>query len=158
MSINLLPFFSRKVPDTIVIVPDKRLRKSSARVVSINPTTRKIINELLTTVKKLDSKYNPWLGMAAVQLGYPEQILVLKLSYRKYVVMINPELVSARFKLPSISTCYSVKGLYVLPRYFWIKVKFQDENGKYQAKTVKGGRATVLQQELEHLQGKMICD
>jgi peptide deformylase len=158
MSINILPFFYRKVPVNIVQYPDKRLTEEASPVKSFNAKTERIISELIKTIKKLDKPFNPWIGMSAPQLGYPNRIIVLKASHRKYLVMINPEVIDKKWKFATFSTCYSVRGLYLLPRYFWFKIKYQDIEENLHEIIIKGGKAIVLQQELEHLEGKLICD
>ncbi len=158
MSTNIFPLFSRHIPANVVRIPDKRLRQPARKVSFFNSHTNEVVRKLLNTVRRLDYKYNPWLGMSAQQIGYQEQIIVVKKSYKKYLIMINPQILATKWKFPSVSTCYSVKGLYLLPRYFWIKVKYQNEQGKWEEKVIRGGKATVLQQELEHLQGKLISD
>lgn len=158
MSVNLLPIFSRYSPQEIIKLPDKRLRKSCKQVKTFKIKTREIVRKLIQITKKVDSRFNPFLGMAAPQIGYNQQIILIKKKYKNYLILVNPKVIEKKWHLVSLSTCYSLKGLYLLKRYFWYKLSYQDIRGNFHQTIIKGGIASVLQQELEHLQGKLICD
>lgn len=157
MAIQIIPNF-RKVHKEILQEPDKALREVSTRVDKIDDDTFQIAEELIEILKKLDKPYKLWLGMAAPQIGYGKRIIAIKNSFHEYLVMINPEVVDRKLVLPAISGCYSLKGIYLIKSPYWIKIKYMDLNNTYHTKIFKGGRSILLKQEIDHLNGKLICD
>lgn len=155
---RLTPFLAHNSPEEILQVPDERLRKVSERVQKINGETEKIADELISVTQKVDAYWKPYLGMAAPQIGYNKRIVLVKDSYKKYRVMINPEIIGKKWLFPSFSMCYSVPGLYMVRKYYWLKVKYQDQKGVTRQEILKGGKALALQQEIDHIDGKLVCD
>lgn len=157
MAILLIPKY-RKPNKNIIQEPDLRLRKVSQKVENIDDKTYQITSELINTLKKIDKPFLFWLGMAAPQIGYKQRIIAVKRFYNNYLVMINPEIVEQKFLLPTLSACYSLKGLYLIKSHYWLKVKYQTLTSKFHTDQFWGGQAILLQQEIDHLNGKLICD
>lgn len=157
MSLILIPNF-RKPNRKILQDPDPRLRKVSKAVVEIDKSTERIAHSLRNILKEIDKPYLPWLGMAAPQLGYNQRVIAIKLSYHEYQVMINPKVLEKKWSFPAISGCYSLSGLYVIKAPYWSKVKYQDLYGKTHAQTFRGAMSVLIDQEIEHLDGKLICN
>lgn len=150
----------RKTSNKILQEPDNRLRIVSEYVKRFDGQVKKISGELFDVLKEVDQPINLWLGMAAPQIGYDKRIVALKKAYKNYTLMINPEILEKKWFLPSIERCFSLrdKGWYLLKRYFFLKIKYQDLLGKYHYETLVGHRACAMQQEIDHLNGKLICD
>src|SRR3989344_5978421 len=129
MAIQIVPNF-RKAYRGILQEPDVRLRKVSNKVNEIDETVLNIATKLEDTLKKIDKPYIPWLGMAAPQLGYNVRVIAVKRGFQKCQVMINPELSEQKWFLPTISGCYSLKGLYLLKSPYRVKVNYTDLKGK----------------------------
>ena len=157
MALKIFPNYREKNVE-ILQDPDERLRKVSRRVIKIDDAVIKLANKLVDVLKKIDKPYIPWLGMAAPQLGYSLRIIAVKKSSHSYQVMINPEILEQKWVLPSISGCFSLKGLYLIQSPYWSKVTFTTLKGKKQIETFKGGMAILLKQEIDHLNGRLICD
>lgn len=158
MSFQLLPYFPRKTSKEIIQFPDPRLKKSSQKVKTIDKETKEIAEKLIAVLKEIDTQFNLWLGMAAPQIGDNKRIIILKRSYKKYTIMINPEILEKKWNLPVITGCYSLKGLYLYKSYYYLKVRYQHLNGDIQTETIKGYQAIILRQEIDHLDGKLVCD
>lgn len=137
--------------------PDKKLHQSSEKVISLSEA-RKIAQELIEVTKNVDKPWSFWLGMAAPQLSYTKRVIILKESYGNYKVMINPEVIEQKWLFPIFSRCFSLKGVYFIKAHLWIKVRYQDLEGKYHTETIKGGRAATLEQELNHINGVLLSD
>lgn len=158
MSIQILPYFPKNTPSEIVQFPDNRLREACKKVTDFEEETEKIAQDLIAVLKKVDLLFIPWFGMTANQIGYDKRIIAIKRSYHKYTIMVNPEIIERKWNLFSISSCFSLKGMYLLKRYFWQKVRYQDLEGKQHEEIFRGGHSSVLQQEIDHINGKLICD
>lgn len=139
--------------------PDKRLYTASTKVIDFDEA-KKIAQKLIDVTRNVDKPLNFWLGMAAPQVGYNKRVVILRKSYQNYIVMVNPEIVDKTWLLPSIERCYSLKdrGRYLLKRYFWLKIKYQDLEGRYHKDNVFGFRAYTMQQEIDHINGVLISD
>lgn len=145
--------------NNILQSPDKRLYTLSSIVNDLDQA-RLITERLVSITERVDRLWKFWLGMAAPQIGYNKRIVILKKSYRNYQVMVNPEILGKKWVLPSLEQCYSLKnrGRYLLLRYFWLKVKYQDLKGKYHQEVIIGPRAYTMQQEIDHIDGILISD
>lgn len=144
---------------TILQEPSPILRKKSARVTNFSEA-KKIASELIEVTKTVDGRFKPWLGMAAPQIGYSKRVVIIRKSYRNYQVMINPEIIKRKWKspIPLPSRCFSLPGFYLIRDCFWVKVRYQDLECKTHTETFKGGKASVLQQEINHLDGILLSD
>lgn len=143
----------------IIQEPDQRLNKISTRIADFDEA-KKIVDKLTSVTKTVDKPWKLWLGMAAPQIGYNQRIIILRRSYGKYEVMVNPEVLKKKWLFLSTENCYSLKGKgrYLLKRYFWLKIKYQDLNGHSHQEVSIGPRAYTMQQELDHINGVLISD
>src|SRR4026207_893325 len=78
----------------IIVLPDPLLRSGSNPVKTVAASTRKLMDDMLATM------YNaPGIGLAAVQIGVPQRLVVIDLSKdgeeRQPFFMANPEIISA---------------------------------------------------------------
>ena len=157
MALQILPNFRKPHPG-ILQEPDKRLRKISQEVNEIDKTVIEVTNQLIDILKKIDEPYKPWLGMTAPQIGHNLRIIAIKEGSHQYKVMVNPEFSKQKWILPTISGCYSLKSLYLFRSPYWVKINYLDLQGKKHTETFFGGRAILLRQEIDHLNGKLVCD
>ncbi|MDO8657882.1 MAG: peptide deformylase [Candidatus Levybacteria bacterium] len=157
MAITIISNY-RKPQAGIIQSPNPMLRLKSEPVAKIDDSIHRIVNQLTKVLKEVDKSNFPWLGMAAPQVGYNKRIIAIKRGFRQYTVMINPEVLEQKFLFPTISGCYSLKGLYLTKSHYWFKIKYQDLEGRWNKYACWGGQAVMLQQELDHLDGKLVCD
>lgn len=158
MTIKLISNYHPKPHKGILQEPHSLLRMVSKPEGTIDKSVKVIAEELIKTLKRVDKPYNPWLGMSAPQIGYSRRIIAIKGRSNTYLVMVNPKVINKRFHLPALSGCFSLKGLYLIKRYYLLRVKYQNLSSKEHIRSFFGGSAVVLQQEIEHLDGKLICD
>lgn len=157
MSIVLLSNFRTPHPG-ILQEPDKHLRTVCEPILQINHSTKTVSKELIKILREIDKPYKVWLGMAAPQIGFDIRMIAIKRSYHNYSTLINPEVLEQKWLLPAVTACYSLKGLYLGKSHYWFKVKYQDIKGRYYQEVFKGGNAILIQQEIDHLDGKLACD
>ncbi len=141
----------------IIQEPNKKLHEQSSKIDNL-AEARKIVQELIEVIKSVDKPWNIWLGMAAPQIGINRRVIVLKESYENYTVMINPEVLGQKWLFPIFSRCFSLKGIYLIKAHLWIKVRYQDLEGKYHIEVIKYGRAATLEQEINHINGMLVSD
>lgn len=145
------------VKSFIIQYPDPILHQLCQKVTNFNEA-KKIANKLIEVTKKVDGPLKIWLGMAAPQVGFNKRIIILRRGQGNYTVMVNPEIIDQKWNFPIFSRCFSVKGVYIRKCPYWIKVKYQDLQGKFHTEVVKGGKAATLQQEIDHINGVLISD
>lgn len=139
--------------------PNPILRKKSLEVIKFSEA-KKIAQELIEVTKEVETRFSIWLGMAAPQIGYNKRVIIIRKSYRNFLVLVNPEIIEKKWKFPISypSKCFSLPGLYLIRDYYWAKVKYQDLEGRNRTQVFKGGKASVLQQEINHLNGVLLSD
>lgn len=117
---------------------------------------KKITKELLSVIKSASKWWNCWLGFAANQIGYSKRIIALRTGKNDYEILVNPIFIEKRFPCPYIETCYSLalKEYYLVRRYLWAKVKYQDLRGVWREKVLRGPSA--IYQEIDHCDGIMV--
>lgn len=141
----------------IIQDPDKILHQKSKKVTNL-AEARKIAQELIEVTRKLEKPWSVWLGMAAPQIGYSRRVIILRKSHFNYLVMVNPEILEQKWLFPHFSMCFSLPGIYLIKSHLWIKIKYQDLEGKYHTEIIKGGRAATLGQEINHINGVLLSD
>ncbi len=99
------------------------------------------------------------LGLAAIQVGVPLQIIVCK-TEKDFKVFINPEIIkTSKEKESFIEGCLSLPNYYgevVRPKT--IVIKAINENGEKIKLKAYGLLARVIQHEIDHLNGVLFID
>jgi len=96
-------------------------------------------------------------GLAAVQVGRTEQLIVLSLE--EPVVLINPKMVAMEGEQVFEEGCLSVPGFFNdTTRAEKIRIVYRDEEGTDKELTAEGLTAVCIQHEMDHLDGKLFVD
>jgi peptide deformylase len=151
----------------IIEAPDPRLRVISKPVEAIDDGLRTLVADMFETMYDA-----PGIGLAAIQVGVPKRLLVIdlqeqeededgkKTTIRDPRVFINPE-----FSDPAEDTsvynegCLSVPDQYAdVERPAGIHARWMDLDGVQHDERIEGMLATVLQHEMDHLQGILFID
>lgn len=106
------------------------------------------------------------IGLAAPQVGVNKRIIVLGLPKKRddetypIMLMINPTIISKWSKKDiDEEGCLSLPGLVGnIERVTELELEWIDIRGKKMKKTINGYGARVVQHEIDHLDGIMICD
>lgn len=142
----------------LVMAPDPVFRQKALPVTEFNQTLQSLTEDMLETL------YNErGIGMAANMVGVLKRIIVIDLQeegVRKPLVCINPELsgVSGRtISREEASLCFP--GIRVsIERPESIELRYQDVDGQPKELKADGWLATVIQHELEYLDGRTFLD
>ncbi len=160
----------------IIETPDARLRAISKPVEAVTDATRALVADMFETMYDA-----PGIGLAAIQVGVPERILVIdlqrpedpdalepeseaeaaKIKYvRDPMVFINPEVLWESDELAVYNEgCLSVPEMYAdVDRPARIRATWLDENGDKHDRELDGLLATCLQHEMDHLNGVLFID
>lgn len=151
----------------IVTIPDKVLRETSAPVERIDDELKRFMDQMLATMYDA-----PGIGLAAVQVGVPRRLITIDVvakeseeeegtePTRDPMFLINPEIVW-RSEEPSLyeEGCLSIPEYYAeVERPARIRFRYLDREGKEHEQEAEGLLATVVQHEVDHLDGKLFID
>jgi len=106
----------------------------------------------------------PGVGLAAIQIGVAQRIVTVdtakKDEPKQPQVFINPEIVwTSEEKNTYEEGCLSIPEYYEeVERPSEVKVRFMDLQGKAQEVAAEGLLATVLQHEIDHINGVLFID
>jgi len=105
----------------------------------------------------------PGIGLAANQVGRPLSVLVIDIQREEseygLIVLLNPELVSARGETTFEEGCLSVPEYFAnVTRREEVSVRGLDRRGEKIEIAAGGLLAIALQHEMDHLDGKLFID
>ena len=143
----------------IITLPDPLLRKASAPVERVDDELRRLADDMLETMYAA-----PGVGLAAVQVGRPIRMLVLDTAKDEAppqpMVLVNPEIVTLGGELvPHEEGCLSIPDVRIdIERPGALVVRYVDRDGALREMPAEGLLATVIQHEVDHLNGRLIID
>ncbi len=143
----------------IITLPDPILRQVSAPIERVDDDLRRLVEDMLETMYAA-----PGVGLAAVQVGVPRRLIVLDASdegeERQPLAMINPEILSLGGENRIYEEgCLSIPDVRVeIERPAALRVRYLDVEGRLQEMAADGLVATVIQHEIDHLDGRLIID
>jgi len=143
----------------IITLPDPKLRLVSKPIERVDDDLRRLIDDLLTTMYEA-----PGIGLAAIQIGEPLRLMVVdpapKDAPRAPMCLVNPEVVwSSDERSTYEEGCLSIPEYYEeVERPASVRVRYVDREGKAQEQLAEGLLATVLQHEIDHLNGVLFID
>ncbi|MBM3518938.1 MAG: peptide deformylase [Alphaproteobacteria bacterium] len=143
----------------ILIAPDPRLKRHSEPVGAVDDGVRQLVADMFDTMYAA-----PGVGLAAIQIGLPRQVIVIDLQRedapRQPLALINPVILSR-----SPVTTAREEGCLSLPEQFAeviraaaIAVRFLDREGEVRTLVAEGALATCIQHEVDHLDGVLFVD
>jgi peptide deformylase len=143
----------------ILTLPDPRLRQISKAVETLDAELHQLLDDMLETMYDA-----PGVGLAAIQVGAPKRIVVIDISKqeedRSPLFLINPEILWVSEELSTYN-----EGCLSLPEYFEdvqrparVRLRHLDRKGEMQEFDAEGLLATVVQHELDHLEGGLFID
>ena len=151
----------------IITLPDPKLRLVSQTIERIDGRLQALMDDMIETMHEA-----PGIGLAAIQIAEPIRLLVVDIARRSRdpeseeepdpdpQVFVNPEIV---WRSDERST-YE-EGCLSIPEYFSeverpasIRVRHLDRGGRKHEVLAEGLLATVLQHEIDHLDGVLFID
>ena len=143
----------------IVKLPDPILKKVSQPVERVDDELRALADDMVATMYDA-----PGIGLAAVQVGIPRRLLVVDIAKdeepRFPKAFINPEIVWSSDELSEYEeVCLSIPEVFdTIQRPAEVRVSYLDRDGKPHETPYDGLMATVLQHEIDHLNGILFID
>jgi len=139
----------------IRILPDPVLKQKAKRVRTIDSSIKKLIRDLLETMRADPGR----VGLAAPQIGVSLRVIVIGTPEEEDIILINPEIVRKNGERWLNEGCLSVPG-YVgeIKRAESVTAKGRDQNGKEVRIKADGLLAQALEHEIDHLNGMIYID
>lgn len=164
----------------IVQAPDQVLSQTARPVEKVDKPLKKLLNEMEQT---LISQTDPeGVGLAAPQVGKNLQLFIVKQDpHAPLLIFINP-VIEKTFEIPKdkvsdiqqskktakakkkahvdkgvqLEGCLSLKDVWgVVKRPYGVILSYTDERGTRHKKTFDGFLATIIQHEIDHLNGTL---
>ncbi len=142
----------------ILTIPDSRLQFFSVPVDRVDDGVRQLVDDMFETMYAASG-----IGLAAIQVGVSERILVLdvaKRDGRTPICMINPTIVwSSGEKSARLEGCLSIPGYsQTVVRPSRVFVTYQDRHGRPREVHAYGLLSTCIQHEIDHLNGVLLSN
>lgn len=143
----------------ILTAPDPFLKKKAAKVDGVNDATRQLMHDMLETMYAA-----PGIGLAAPQVGAGVRVIVIDIGRtpetREPHFMVNPEIVWVSEEDNTYEEgCLSVPEHYAeVVRPKAVGITYLDHDGNPAKVDADGLLATVIQHEMDHLDGILFID
>jgi peptide deformylase len=144
---------------TILVAPDPVLKTKAKPVGSVDDELRRLMDDMLETMYDA-----PGIGLAAPQIGVSQRVIVMDVARedepKAPLCMVDPELVWVSDEDATYEEgCLSVPEHYAdVVRPAEVRVRYLDRDGKRQELQTGGLLATVIQHEMDHLDGILFID
>ncbi len=143
----------------ILTVPDPVLRRQAKPIERVDAELRRLIEDMLATMYDA-----PGIGLAAPQIGVLRRLIVMDPAKddapKTPLAMINPEILdrSEALRLHE-EGCLSIPDFTAeIERPTKTRVAYIDRAGKPQERELEGIWSTLVQHEIDHLNGILFID
>jgi len=138
--------------------PDPRLKQNAGPVDNITGNLVQLVDDMVQTMYDA-----PGIGLAAVQLGIPQRIVVLDINHeapgKDLIKLINPVITAREGEIIWEEGCLSVVDYTAeVKRSAKVEVKAWTPDEKEITLQAEDLFAVALQHELDHLDGKLFID
>lgn len=142
-----------KMPKEIVKFPNPMLRKKAKAVKRVTPQILDLIDSMELTMRQA-----PGVGLAAPQLGESVRVIIADAGEGLHAI-INPKILSKSNKQTFLEGCLSLPGVEApVERAETITVTGLNRCGQKIKIEAQGFLATILQHEIDHLDGFVFID
>ncbi len=137
----------------LMLYPDQVLRTPCRPVETFDSALRDFAEEMLMLMRR-----HAGIGLAAPQIGLPERLFVSCIEDRPFM-LTNLEIQDCCEPRDFVEGCLSLPDVQVnLRRPERIRITGYDLHGRRRSYGATGLWARVIQHELDHLNGVLICD
>jgi peptide deformylase len=142
----------------ILHYPDLRLKQPSAAVKNINGELVQLVDDMVLTMYDA-----PGVGLAAVQLGVPQRLIVIDVNHeepgKQLLKLVNPVITAREGDIIWEEGCLSVVDYTAeVKRAAKVEVKAWTPDEKEITLQAEDLLAVALQHEIDHLDGKLFID
>jgi peptide deformylase len=145
---------------TIITIPDPILRKTAKPVERVDAELRRLIDDMFAAMYDA-----PGIGLAAPQIGVPRRLIVMDPAkdddaLKTPIVMVNPKILERSHELRVHEEgCLSIPDFTAeVERPATTRIAYVDREGKEQEAELEGIWSTLVQHEIDHLNGVLFID
>ena len=144
---------------TILTEPNQLLREISQPVDQVGENEQKLMDDMIETMYTANG-----IGLAAIQIGFPQRIIVMDISKDKKnktpMYFVNPIIPNKAIEQSTYEEgCLSVPNQFAeIYRPNKCEVEYLDYNGEKKLLKAEGLLATCIQHEIDHLEGILFID
>jgi len=140
-------------PLSLRLYPDSVLRQPCGPVERFDAWLSDVFEEMLALMRAHDG-----IGLAGPQAGLTRRLFVAEIEGQT-LCLANPVILVRGGRDRMVEGCLSLPGLQVeIERDVQVEVQAYDARGTKQKHRVQGLWARVMQHEIDHLDGVLICD
>jgi len=133
--------------------PDKMLRQRCKEVSTVDGEVKRLLDDMAMTMHAVNG-----IGLAASQVGIDMRLIVVDIG-KGLLKLINPKIVKSKGVSILEEGCLSIPDVYVkAKRAKEITVQALNIDGKPELIHAQDLLAHAFQQEIDHLDGKLIID
>jgi len=143
----------------ILTIPDPLLRKQAKPIERVDDELRRLMDDMLATMYDA-----PGIGLAAPQIGISRRLIVMDPAKEEApqtpVIMVNPKiLVRSEDMRMHEEGCLSIPDFIAeVERPAKTRVSYIDREDKEQETELEGIWSTLVQHEIDHLNGVLFID
>jgi peptide deformylase len=143
----------------ILTIPDPLLRKKAKPIERVDAELRHLMDDMLATMYDA-----PGIGLAAPQVGVLRRLIVMDPAKddapKSPIVMVNPEILNRSEEMRVHEEgCLSIPDFTAeIERPAKTRVSYVDPQGKKQEAELEGIWSTLVQHEIDHLNGVLFID
>ncbi len=131
------------------------LREVAKPVTEFTPELKKLIKDMIEFMIESNG-----VGLAAPQIGVSQRLVVVGFDDMKPLALINPEIIETSMEENNYEEgCLSIPGMYAkITRPERVKIQAWNERGRPFTIDAEGMLSTVIQHEIDHLNGILFID
>jgi len=143
----------------ILTIPDPILRKKAKPIERVDAELRRLVDDMLATMYEA-----PGIGLAAPQLSILRRLIVMDPAKdeapKSPIVMVNPEILERSQEMRVHEEgCLSIPDFTAeIERPAKTRVSYVDPQGKKKEAELEGIWSTLVQHEIDHLNGVLFID
>ena len=133
----------------LVTYPDDRINLVSADVRVFDEELYSLIDDMKDTIEAHSAD-----GLAAVQIGNPSSVVVIKDANGEYLEFINPRIIRKKGSVQSVErTLYLPDTERTINRYESISLIYQDRESNQQSMKADGALSLLIQRKFDYVFG-----
>ncbi len=134
------------VKKELIVYPDERIFTPSTDVRKFDETLFEVIEMMKEVMEENDAE-----GLAAIQTGYPYNIVLVKLDDGTILEMINPRILSSEgSSIDKEKTLYYPNIEIDVPRHEKIRIIYEDRHGQPHHMEAEGKLARTIQRKIDY--------
>jgi peptide deformylase len=143
----------------IITLPDPKLRLVSRPIERFDDALRRLMDDMIETMHEA-----PGVGLAAIQIAEPIRLLVVDVAKKdeppQPQTFVNPQITWVSDERSVYEEgCLSIPEYYAeVERPASVRARYLDRKGEMREILAEGLLATVLQHEIDHLDGVLFID